>query len=487
MFNLHPRTKAAMAAKVAIKLSHAGVAITLISAILSGAISATEITPQTLSFAKAIRVAQQNDLWLSGNYEKQKSLESLSYLSDALPDPQVSIGVGNLAADSFEFDQEPMSQIKVGVTQMFPRGNSQEIKSKQLKIESQQYPLQRQDRKAKVAVTVGSLWLDTFKTQQTMRLVATNLDTFEQLLKITESDYSSAKGKVRQRDVVKVQVELTRLEDKLAQLQQDERRLQGQLSQWLSDYSVNRAVNQNYESVYLNNLILAKEMPSIDLVQSKLVYSKSWLEQEQLAHYFVQHPSVLSIDKKLLASQTGVNLAKQKYQPEWGVTASYAYRDDDPMGNERSDLLSIGVVFDLPLFTENKQDHEVKSAISQAEMIKTEKTLLLRKMMSSFASSKGRIISLQQRQLLYTEKLLPQLKQQIESSLMAYTNDDGKFSDVLRSRMSLVDTEIEHLSINIAEQKLLLELNYLLMKSDLYNESYLTNNNNLRRGANHDH
>lgn len=458
-----------------------------LSVSLSGAINAKQPVENLLGFTKAIRVAQQNDPWLNGNFEKQKSLESLSYVSDALPDPQVSIGVGNLAADSFEFDQEPMTQFKVGVTQMFPRGNSQAIKSKQLKIESQQYPLQRQDRKAKVAVTVGSLWLDAFKIQQTLKLVASNIDFFEQLLEITESDYSSAKGGVRQQDVVIAQVEITRLEDKLVQLEQQQNRLQGQLSQWLSDYSIDSAINHNYESVPLDNFSIDDEMPNIEVAQAKLVYSTSWLAQNKLAHYFAKHPSVMSIDKKLLASQSGVNLAKQKYQPEWGVTASYAYRDDDPMGNERSDLLSIGVVFDLPLFTENKQDQEVKSAISQAEIIKTEKTLLLRKMMSSFTSTKGRLISLQQRQALYTEKLIPQLKQQIESSLRAYTNDDGKFSDVLRARMSLVNTQIDNLNINVTEQKLLLELNYLLMNSDLSTTAYLTNNNNIRSGANYDY
>ena len=66
-------------------------------------------------------------------------------------------------------------------------------------------------------------------------------------------------------------------------------------------------------------------------------------------------------------------MAKQKYKPEWGVNASYGYRDDDPMGNSRADLFSVGVTFDLPLFTDNRQDKEVKSAISKTEAIKTEK------------------------------------------------------------------------------------------------------------------
>ena len=199
---------------------------------------------------------------------------------------------------------------------------------------------------------------------------------------------------------------------------------------------------------------------------------------------------MLALDKKIHAAKSSIKLAKQKYQPEWGVTASYAYRDDDPMGNERSDLLSIGVTFDLPLFTENKQDKEVQSAVSQTQVIKTDKILLLRKMMSSFASSKGRFMSLQQRKSLFNEKLVPQVNEQIEAALMAYTHDDGDFSDVIRARMTMLETEIDFLAINVEEQKLLLELNYLFMNADqhhiAFNHSNMQKPKYARQGATND-
>ena len=35
---------------------------------------------------------------------------------------------------------------------------------------------------------------------------------------------------------------------------------------------------------------------------------------------------------------TGVELAHQKYKPEWGVSAQYGYRADDPTGRGRADF-----------------------------------------------------------------------------------------------------------------------------------------------------
>jgi outer membrane protein TolC len=135
------------------------------------------------------------------------------------------------------------------------------------------------------------------------------------------------------------------------------------------------------------------------------------------------------------------------------------------MGDSRADLFSVGVIFDVPLFTENRQDNEVKSAISKTEAIKTEKLLLLRKLMSAFVSAKGQLLRLTERKTLYEEKLLPQIHNQAEASLTAYTNDDGDFSEVVRARIAELNAEIDFLAINVQKQKITLEINYLFVGS----------------------
>ncbi|RGP39585.1 hypothetical protein BPTFM16_02769 [Altererythrobacter insulae] len=173
----------------------------------------------------------------------------------------------------------------------------------------------------------------------------------------------------------------------------------------------------------------------------------------------------MALDKKILATKTGVNLAEQAYKPEWGVTASYGYRDDDPMGRSRADFFSVGLTFDLPLFTDNRQDMTVKSAISATEAVKTEKILLLRQLLGAFSSAQGRLSRLHHRQTLYQTRLLPQTHNQALASLTAYTNDNGDFSDVVRARIAVLNAEIEQLNITVEEQKIILELNYLFVGS----------------------
>ncbi len=434
--------------------------------------NATNVTPREavpLSIDQAIKSAQKNDPWLTGSMHQQRAVESMSTMADTLPDPKVTLSLANLPTDGFDFAQEGMTQAKVSIAQMFPRGDVLALKSQQLRIQSEAFPFQRQNREAKVATTVGSLWLDAYRVQQSIALIEKNRALFEQLTDVAEASYSSALGKTRQQDIVRAQLELTRLEDRLESLGQLQNRFNGMLSQWLTQVSFDNKDAAHKQpliaefSVY--HMVLSQTMPQIDLLNSELVYSSRWHTSQELLPYLSQHPSILALDKKVSATKTGIDIAKQKYLPEWGVSASYGYRADDLMGRSRADLFSLGVTFDLPLFTHNRQDQEVQSAISTTEAVKTEKLLLLRQLLGAYSSGKGRLLSLKDRQKLYKSKLLPQIHDQAEASLTAYTNDDGDFSEVVRARIAVLNAEIDELGINVEEQKILLELNYLFIGS----------------------
>lgn len=428
-------------------------------------VDSVDSVESVLSFEQAIKSAQKNDPWLTGNIHQQSAIESMSSAASTLPDPKVTISLANLPTNGFDFAQEGMTQAKIGIAQMFPRGDTLAIKSQQLSIESEAFPLQRQNREAKVALTVGSLWLDAYRVQQSIALIEKNRSLFEQLADVAQASYSSALGKTRQQDIVRAQLELTRLEDRLEKLAQQQNQYQGMLSQWLTKFATSDESAEDilFKDIYLHDMVLSQQLPQIDLLNTKVVDSQHWLKAEQLVHYFSNHPSVLAIDKKMSATKTGIQLAEQKYQPEWGVSASYGYRADDPMGRSRADLFSVGITFDLPLFTENKQDKEVQSAIFKTESVKTEKLLLLRQLLGSYSSAKGRLQRLKARQALYKAKLLPQIHDQAEASLTAYTNDDGDFAEVVRARIAVLNAEIDELALDVEEQKLHLELNYLFI------------------------
>ena len=432
-------------------------------------LSFQSLAEATLSLEMAVQNAQANDPWLVGNQHSQDSLESLSVASGTLPDPKISIGLANLPTDTFNFDQERMTQFKVGVSQMFPRGNSLELRRKQLELLASQYPFQRENRKANVVVVVAQLWLDAFKAQESIALIEQDRALFEQLADVAEASYSAAVGKTRQQDIIRAQLELTRLDDRLTVLHQQREVALQRLTEWRSVYFLpptDQPGSLNLVTTMASvEITLDRVLPEIQLLNPELYTGAAGIEPQKLYQFLVGHAVVQGLELRIEAQRTGIELAYQKYKPEWGLNASYAYRDEDAIGIDQQDLFSVGISFDLPLFTSNRQDKELQSAISLTEAVRTEKWLLLRKLMASFEASRAQLFRLNQRQKLYRSRLLPQIHDQAEASLTAYTNDDGDFSEVVRARIAELNANIEALSIDVDRQKLRVQLNYFFMSS----------------------
>ncbi len=431
----------------------------LLLAILSITLIDKAQAQNALSLEKTIAIAQHNDLWLINNRYQQKATQSLSVASGQLPDPKVSLAFLNFPIDTFNFGQEPMTQLKVGVSQMFPRGKTLALKREQLELKSDIFPFQRLNRSEKVKVIVSKLWLDAYKAQESIALIEKNRALFEQLSEVAESSYSSALGRTSQQDIIRAQLELTRLEDRLTMLSQKYDGAIQNLSGWINDYYLENYQNQQVSKGINNsyNIKLNSQLPDIKL-KNKLLTSA--LDDNKILQLFKNHPAVVALQQKLAVSDKGIDLAKQNYKPGWGVNASYGYRGESPSGINRADFLTLGVTFDVPLFTKNRQDKKLQAAVAQSDAVQTEELLLLRQMLASYKSLVSQLKRLDERQKLYQKTLLPQMNEQAVASLSAYTNDTGDFAEVVRSRIAELNAQIDALSIDVDRQKIIAQINY---------------------------
>ena len=392
----------------------------------------------------AIQQAISNDPWLSGSYHRQEALKAESVSAASLPDPRVSLSAGNFPVDTFDLSQEAMTQLSVGISQMFPRGSSLALSSQQKRKLSLQEPFLRQDRMAKVQSIVTRLWLEVFKAQESIRLIEQDRSLFEQLVDAAKASYSSAIGRARQQDLVRAQLELTRIDDRLTGLRQQKEANLQRLSEWVGS---------------LPNVRLPANLPELG-AHTLPVREKS--SMQALYEQVYLHPALRAVDQRIDAMETGVDLAHQKYKPEWGLTAQYGYRDEDPMGRERADLFSVGISFDLPVFTANRQDKEVRAAVSRAEAIKTERQLIARRLVAELDTTISQLQRLNERFALYDRQLLPQMAEQAEASLTAYNNDDGDFAEAVRSRIAELNAKIDALGIAVERLQVITHMNYLL-------------------------
>lgn len=416
-----------------------------------------------VTLEQAISLALKNDPWLHGSELKQDAANYRSAAARTWSNPKVSVGMMNLPTNSWSLNQEAMTQFNVGVSQLLPRGDSLSIKESQLKVEAFKFTQLRNDRKARLTTSVSELWLDAYLAKQTIALIESDRMLFEQMAEVAKASYAAALGNTRQQDVIRADLEIIQLEDRLVSQKQLLESATAQLSEWFQSYD-NETKGYSFKSNFQSqsqaqSFSLTDSLPSIKLASPAAADISSYT-REKMAQILVAHPAVKALEQKRKMFEKSTELAKQQYKPQWGVNANYGYRDDMPSGQSRADFFSVGVTFDVPLFTKNRQDKEVAAAIADSQAVKTEKFLLIKQMLSALEVEIKQLARLRERQTLYKQGILQQTNEQAEASLTAYTNDDGDFSEVVRARIAVLNAQIAALNIDIEALKTVARINY---------------------------
>lgn len=407
-----------------------------------------------LPLSQVLTLAQDFDPWQVASQHRQQALEDGGEAAATWADPQMSLALMNLPTDSFDFRQEAMTQVLVGVSQALPRGNSHRLKQQQHQALGQQQVFMRKNRQAQLAVTVTQLWLDIWLAQQSIKLIQQDRGLFENLVDVAQANYATALGRARQQDLVRAQLELVRLDDRLETLRTRRDEARAKLNQWLPERAGFQFLSGPFE--------VPEALPLITVTEPELL---QLADRNALARRLQGHPLLQNFDQAISAEQSGVDIARQNYKPQWALSASYGYRQDDLLGRERADFFSAGVSFDLPLFTARRQDKQLSAAKLKVNALETDKVLALRQLVARFENQRQILLRMNQRQALYQQQLLEQSQDQAEAALTAYTNDDGDFAEVVRARIAEINTRIEALSIQVERLKTIANINYFMVHS----------------------
>ena len=147
---------------------------------------------QPLSLEHALQLAIQHDPLLKGNAHRKDRFNAEAEASSYWANPQVSASVQNLPTDGFAFDQEPMTQFKVGLKQQLPRGDENLYSQQKYQVMADQMSVESQARKAWLKREVTLTWLNWVYAARRLGLLDKEKLLLTQLLDFTESRYSQA-------------------------------------------------------------------------------------------------------------------------------------------------------------------------------------------------------------------------------------------------------------------------------------------------------
>jgi cobalt-zinc-cadmium efflux system outer membrane protein len=309
----------------------------------------------------------------------------------SLPDPTLSVAwAGNIQPFSVQ-RADPSSYRGVSASQMLPlfgkRSLRRDIASKE--ADASQWDVEAVRRR--VAAEVKAAFYDYWYYDKAIRTTQQNHDLLTKLSQIAEARYRVGKG--MQADVLRSQVEISMLLQKLTVLEQQRATAQARLNAFMARDSD------------------APLPPAADIAgPSPLNYSLDDLYK--LARE--NDPEYQRMQKMVERNQLAINLAQKDYYPDLSVGYMYQQRPLMP------DMHGMTFTVNIPIFYKTKQREEVHQAkeeeLSASSARDNRQNELYFELKQNYLAAKASDTLLK----LFSQGVVPQSSLALESSMSAY-------------------------------------------------------------------
>jgi len=377
-----------------------------------------------LSVDEAVDLALMHNPRLAAVAAQADALGFVPSQAGALPDPVVSINALNLPVDTFNLDQEPMTQMQLAVSQSFPFPGKRKLRRAAAESEADAGHASVAEQRDMLTGSVRSAWWRLLYLDQALLIVDQNMDLMRDFIEIAETKYSVGTG--LQQDVLLAQLELSRLLDR-------EARLKGR--------------RENAQAV-LNALLDRRPDRSLTLDPSTINAKLPELPPEpSLLSYAAESRDLLSVHRHLIAAaDERLALAERDKYPDFRIGAGYGFRQgDDPLrGTDRSDFFSLMLSVNVPLYFGSKQSKAIDQRGSERAQRKFAFNDVLRSIEADVSRNLATYESARKQVQILEMAIIPQAQHTVAAMLAAYQVNEVDFLNVINGQLTLYNAQINY-------------------------------------------
>jgi len=355
----------------------------------------------------------------------QARAEAMAFIpsqAGALPDPMLTLGAVNLPTDTFDRDQEAMTQMQIGIEQSLPFPGKRGLKERAAEFDAEAAASNVDETRLRLIQNVKQTWWRIYYIDRALDIVARNQDLLRQFVKIAQTKYTVGDG--LQQDVLLAQVELSKLFDSEIKLQGLRQQQVPRLNALL-DWPVNMPVKLP-EQV---DEELAGMLPESQLF-TRAETVRPLLEQKRL---------------EVEAARTRRDFAKRDIYPDFKLGAAYGFRDgDNPDGSSRADFATIRLGISLPLYAGRKQDKAVDQRTS--ELLQKQNALQDEwgKVQAEISAALADYQRASKQVELFKTGIIPQARQSVASMMSGYQVNKVDFLNLVRAQITLYNFETQY-------------------------------------------
>lgn len=386
---------------------------------------------EPLDLAEAVELAVQHQPLLNGLDAQARAAREASVSSAQLPDPQLFGGIRDLPVtthDAYSLSKDSDTQLMFGLSQEFPRAAKRRLRGEQRVREAARLEADRRLAELSIRRDASLAWLECWRDEVAKEIANETLVAAQ--LEAQAVAIGARAGWANQSDYVAALLNVERLRDAVAAREQASDQARFALRRWIGEAAHRPVARQ------------PRELPPAP-VQSVVL--------ERLS----THPELDALQRRINESQASVDLAKAGRLPDWRVELGYGYRRDF------SDMVTLQVGMDLPLFAGNRQNRDVASAVAMGEAAAARWEDGKRQLEARVLQVNRDLERLSERLATYNDTIEPQTKLGIEAATDAWRSGLGTLAQVLDARRVRLDVLLARLELQYDAFKRRIELDYL--------------------------
>jgi len=410
----------------------------LLTLIISGLALAQSENLEILNLDELINEGLANNPTRKAYSEDINAAASRVIQSSTLPDPMLSVNLMNLPFENFGFDQEPMSGKQLGFKQGIPFPGKLNLKSKVAEVGVEISREQYAEVSNSLVRDISNTYHNLYFIDEAIKTIEKNRQLVNELQKVAQQKYAVGKG--LQQDVLKAQVELSLMMERLISLKQKRERIESTL-----------------------NMLLNRPIDQVVGVTHKPKIRSLHLSFEELKQLGEENRPLLKLwRKRIERTDRKIDLARKNLLPDFAVSAAYTQRDVLATGMGGADFFSTGISLNLPIYAKNKQKQQIqeerivhKSVLERQESIQQQ----VNKQINDALTELDENIELLE---LYRTGIVPQAAQALESALTGYQTDKVDFLTLISSQMTLFNLELEYARLISTNNKNVADLEFAI-------------------------
>lgn len=367
------------------------------------------------SLSSLIEEAEAKNPQILAAAHSYKAASQMPRIAGALPDTQLmlqhlSVGSPRPFAG---YTNSDFAYIGIGASQEFPFPGKRGLRAEVAANEAESFHAQADSAVRQVVERLKVTYFHLAYAQQAIALLQHHDGVLGELEQVVESHYRVGQG--NQQEVLKAQLQHTRILQEIAMARRDEGELQAQIKQLL---------DRPQDS---------PDIVAVPLVQRALPYTVAQLQQLVLE----QAPDIRSQKAMLQQAQSQVALAHKEFRPDFNL--QYMYQNTD---RKFRDYYMLTFAITLP----NRGRRRAELAEAQekqnraAQELKTETQRGLAELQQQFVIAQTSAEQLK----IYNEGLVPQAAATFRSAIAAYQANRQDFQVLLSSFLDALDLDLQY-------------------------------------------